>query len=51
MVFPSLNLTARSDILPTPAILMQVVLLLGSDVDYGSALSEYRRFLESRKVL
>jgi hypothetical protein len=51
MTFPTLGLTARSDILPMPGHLMQAVLTLGSDIDYGSALSEYRRFLESRGLL
>jgi hypothetical protein len=51
MVFPSLNLTARSDLLPMPGHLMQILLLLGSDADWNSTLSEYRRWLDSRGLL
>jgi hypothetical protein len=51
MVFPTLNLTARSDLLPMPGTLMQIILLLGSDADWNSTLSEYRRWLESRGLL
>jgi hypothetical protein len=51
MVLPTMGLTARSDLLPVPGALMQAILILGGDADYGSSLSEFRRFLEARGLL
>ena len=51
MMFPTPRFDGRSDLLPMPAQLMRrSLLMLGSDADYGSTLSEYRRWLESRSV-
>ena len=41
---------ARSDILPSPAVL-SALLLMGSELDYGSQISQFRRLLQSRGLL
>jgi hypothetical protein len=41
---------ARSDILPAPAVL-SALLLLGSELDYQSQISQYRRLLQVRGLL
>jgi hypothetical protein len=46
----SAGFTARSDLLPAPAVL-SAILLLGAETDWSSQISEFRRFLESRKLL
>ena len=42
--------TVRSDILPAPAVL-SALLLLGSELDYQSQISQFRRLLQSRGLL
>jgi hypothetical protein len=42
--------TVRSDVLPAPAVL-SALLLLGSELDYGSQISQFRRLLQSRGLL
>jgi hypothetical protein len=42
--------TVRTDILPAPAVL-SALLLLGSELDYGSQISQYRRLLQARGLL
>ena len=42
--------TARSDLLPAPSTL-NVTLMLGSEVDWNSAISQHRRSLENRGIL
>jgi hypothetical protein len=46
----SAGFTARSDLLPAPGVL-SAILMLGAESDWGSQISEFRRFLESRKLL
>jgi hypothetical protein len=40
----------RSDILPAPAVL-SALLLLGSELDHGAQISQFRRLLQSRGLL
>jgi hypothetical protein len=46
----SAGYVARTDLLPAPAILSSV-LTLGHEADWQSQISEYRRFLQQRKLL
>jgi hypothetical protein len=41
---------ARSDLLPAPQTL-NVILMLGSEADWNSAISQHRRALENRRIL
>jgi hypothetical protein len=43
--------TARSDILLSPSSVLSALLLLGSELDYGSQISQFRRVLQSRGLL
>jgi hypothetical protein len=50
VAYTSTGFRPRSDLLPAPAILSSI-LLLGSEADWESQISQYRRFLQQRNLL
>jgi hypothetical protein len=48
--YTSAGYSSRTDLLPAPGVL-GAILMLGSESDYSSQLSSYRRFLQSRNLL
>jgi hypothetical protein len=49
--FTDAGYSSRSDLLPAPSLIMGPLLQLGDEREWGSMISEFRRFLEARGLL